>query len=732
MSSAARTILTGNASDLDLISLLEASSLGRQVLRLEVLGPSGAVIGHVVMKGGQIVAGSAGALQGMQALKRLSSAVNQQAKFRVLSTPMDARLLGTPLATVSMFTGLLKSGHVDSEAPPAIRSERAPSSRVRMMEGSLSEFDMPTLLQTVSLGRQFIELEVQNPSGKAVGTMSLKSGQVVSAHAGETDGVSAVYQLLSSPPTARFSVFRLNPPGHLGEPLGTINELLMEHFEATQAAPKANGHPSTLRPTASPGIPIMEGLLSDFDLASVLQTIGIGRQHTSMTVTHRGADLGTIEMKAGQVLTAVSKGSKGIQAVRMLLGAPADARFLVLRLTGGAFVGEPLGSLGSILMKAMGAEGASQTPKGVTTFRPPADNLRVPIMEGKVGEVDIGVLLETVGLSRQFTGIEVHAPHGVLGSIYLKAGMVISVMAGAKRGIDALTDLVAAGPNMNFKVFRMQAVPDAVEPLGSIMSVLLRLPRPAAAPPAPVAAAPAPAPPPADLGSTLVMQSPMVAPPPAPAPVPPASAPPPPTASVQEVPPPVADISPAIASPSMADSALKTEAARGMGATMKIAIAVGAIAALVAAGVFAQGVLHEEAPRLPSQAAGPKAVETATATTAAPTATVTATATVAATATATVAPVATATAAPTATTAATDTKPAAQPQVQPTPAVDPQIAKAQGALKTLGFDPGKVDSIHGPRTAAAIASFQKANGLAPTGTLNADTLRVLEEKRARP
>ncbi len=46
---------------------------------------------------------------------------------------------------------------------------------------------------------------------------------------------------------------------------------------------------------------------------------------------------------------------------------------------------------------------------------------------------------------------------------------------------------------------------------------------------------------------------------------------------------------------------------------------------------------------------------------------------------------------------------------------------AQRALAKLGFDPGPVDGIMGPKTGAAIAAFQKARGLVEDGWLGAET-----------
>ena len=54
-----------------------------------------------------------------------------------------------------------------------------------------------------------------------------------------------------------------------------------------------------------------------------------------------------------------------------------------------------------------------------------------------------------------------------------------------------------------------------------------------------------------------------------------------------------------------------------------------------------------------------------------------------------------------------------------------RVRSAQAALKAQGFDPGEVDGVYGPSTQAAIANYQRSNGLQETGRFDEATLAKL-------
>ncbi|MFL5349981.1 MAG: peptidoglycan-binding protein [Hyalangium sp.] len=61
-----------------------------------------------------------------------------------------------------------------------------------------------------------------------------------------------------------------------------------------------------------------------------------------------------------------------------------------------------------------------------------------------------------------------------------------------------------------------------------------------------------------------------------------------------------------------------------------------------------------------------------------------------------------------------------------------QVLDAQKELKAAGFNPGPLDGIFGPKTEAAVKSFQKAHGLAQDGIVGPKTWGALKGDRFEP
>lgn len=67
--------------------------------------------------------------------------------------------------------------------------------------------------------------------------------------------------------------------------------------------------------------------------------------------------------------------------------------------------------------------------------------------------------------------------------------------------------------------------------------------------------------------------------------------------------------------------------------------------------------------------------------------------------------------------------------IQAAPGARPEprfVREVQRALRHLGYRPGPIDGAVGPRTQAALARYQRAEGIAETGYLDAETMVRLD------
>jgi chromosome partitioning protein len=208
--------------------------------------------------------------------------------------------------------------------------------RTTVMEGDFGEFDLASVIQVVSIGRQFTGIEVMDETGQVIGTLFMKSGKILSARSGSASGLDAVSTLLRGTRHKRFSVYRTPHSTGVMRPVGSVCEVLMRLTED---------------PRSSERVLVMEGSFVDFDLLSVLQVIGIGRQYTVLEVSApNGRTLGQVTVKAGKVLSAEADGVSGVEAIRRLAGAPRDSRFTVFRSRAVA-AEHHLGPLAQIVLK---------------------------------------------------------------------------------------------------------------------------------------------------------------------------------------------------------------------------------------------------------------------------------------------------------------------------------------------------------------------------------------------
>ncbi len=118
--------------------------------------------------------------------------------------------------------------------------------KVSVLEGTLKDISLLDLMQVLSLGRQFMSIELQAADGTPVGAMLMKSGMLLDARAPKGSGKDAFFLLLADTRAEKFTVCRLVGQWHDLHPLGRLDNLVLE------SASMPVTPPSRPRPVAAP------------------------------------------------------------------------------------------------------------------------------------------------------------------------------------------------------------------------------------------------------------------------------------------------------------------------------------------------------------------------------------------------------------------------------------------------------------------------------------------------
>jgi hypothetical protein len=361
------------------------------------------------------------------------------------------------------------------------------TARQQILAGGVSEFDVRSLITAFGLGRQAIRLEVLDPSGQCDGCIVMQADRVLSAVAGELTGVEAMQRLLAATHPAHFKVFRESRDAVSTQPdIGTVAEF---------TRPVSGRRPLSVWRER---IPVMEGSLADFSFSDVMRSVSMARQHSMVEVLdHDGAHAGVVHVKAGQMLSARAGPLVDRRALRHLLGVPTTFRFAVFRDALPITHARPLGSVADALLQsstpALGAANAivdedprydemledesvefdedtvvgNLAPHELAPRR--SDIAPLAVMDGNLAEFDIPSVLQVVGTSRQRTSVRVFDDQrGLAGEVHLKGGHVLSAEAAGESGVAAVRRLLHSPRDFTFVVLRL---PDAGSDLASIGAI---------------------------------------------------------------------------------------------------------------------------------------------------------------------------------------------------------------------------------------------------------------------
>jgi hypothetical protein len=383
-------LLHGELKDFVLADVLRALAVARQYMVLRVLDERGENAGSIKLKGGQVLGADAGELVDLPALQELLAsppsyrfAVHHEQAPQSCPRPLGAISELLPMAAAVDPANTQISGFRPTQSPPpTAKHETTGNGRVRVMEGNLAKFDVTQLLQVVSAGRQYVEVEIFDGRAALVGTIEIKAGMLVAARMGSRSGIDAARSLLGSPSHFQFKVYRRRQQPDTMTALARMSDLLAGGASpssddvdtvVTPHVPGAPARRSVQRQPAMP-VPVLDGNLTDFDLASLLQVVSTSRQHTSVRIFDDQRQLaGEVHVKAGQLLKAEALDEEGLFALRRLLHSPRDFTFVVLRHPLAAAQLTSLGTITDLLARAAA----------------PTATFRLEARDGRTGEASL-------------------------------------------------------------------------------------------------------------------------------------------------------------------------------------------------------------------------------------------------------------------------------------------------------------------------------------------------------
>ena len=210
-----------------------------------------------------------------------------------------------------------------SEPPPAAG---APDSGLSgadevILHGNVSDASFAEILEVLQLSDQPATV-VFIAGGARLGTLTLKSGQVLDATAGSLRGLEA-FERLYADHGETFEVRRA-APGIPTEGLGAVSRLLAD----MQQAPD-NASSTTMAGPEDRRSLFMRGRLSDFPLELLVGSLHLSRQWIQLEFRREDALLHRVHLKAGKIVGAESAAADGAAgALAAIRGDPGDEFFV--------------------------------------------------------------------------------------------------------------------------------------------------------------------------------------------------------------------------------------------------------------------------------------------------------------------------------------------------------------------------------------------------------------------
>lgn len=248
------------------------------------------------------------------------------------------------------------------------------------MEGSLDEYDLVNVVQTVGAARHPANLELRDEQDELIGSIQLEAGHIVSAETEQLSGLEAVRRLLKSPRPRHFYVYRMQRR-ETEERVGAVTLVLAQVLSQSTPPP----------PEAAPVL--LQGNLAEVNLRDVAVAVSLGRICVGIEVyAPDGRRSGALYLRGGKVLFAAWGRLSGEGALRELLRPRRDGRFVMFRSTD-ARVGEPIADLGDFLRPKLKESARPSAPVSMQDGEPPGERATL-VLEPAVAEPNPGAFGE--------------------------------------------------------------------------------------------------------------------------------------------------------------------------------------------------------------------------------------------------------------------------------------------------------------------------------------------------
>ncbi len=443
-SSSHQSLLEGSFDTYSLVEVLTVLGVSRQHLVVTLFREAGPVV--LSLKAGKLLS-----------CRDLASREDGLEVFR--SVRQDPGHLFIAQVSRGAWTKASLGNLLELLAEPV--EEPEPERQDELLSGDFSDFSMSDVFSALSISRQVVELVFRRDE-RPVGAVLLRTGRVLSAELvdSEVRGLDAFVQLYRNPPEA-FSAYRRVSRAVAGEPLGLVSEW-MQLAEAPDEALEETPVGAAERERA-----VLEGDVSEWPLADLLQVMSITRQQMKLTVM-QGADVfGSLTMKSGMVLHVACGDATGAAALSALR-AHTSGSFRVVEQRGVEAPAQPVGSLQDLL-----GEAPAQPPKTqakAPSADPPVAAPKAPakkawkrelVLEGTLRDFSFREVLEVAALSRQCMCVRTYAGEHEVGQVVIRSGRVLSARAGAQSDpVGALSSLMLDAGRA-FTVHREPAPADA-------------------------------------------------------------------------------------------------------------------------------------------------------------------------------------------------------------------------------------------------------------------------------